>query len=352
MADSELNSFKGKLMNVYNHALLLANMHVGDQRGLYAALKGNNLTAGELATSTACDLRYIEDWLVNQTINGIITRNGEDGPTGSGTYTLSEAQALCLATPSGPHDMSGAIQCITGTLNQIDEVSENFSSGNGIPWSKQNPHVHAGCRRFFAPLYQYLLTSSIIPATGMQEALTEGRKVADIGCGHGISTITMAKAFPNSTFFGFDYDSASITYATNSNSNSNASFTTESAVNVAADEKFDMISVFDCFHDMNNPEGAIKHFAEILKDEGCVLLIEPSAGETINDNNNLVGQVYSGFSAICCLQCAKHDSQGSSLGTIAPTSKIEKLFLNGGFKSFELVTVPEAAVNRVFLIKK
>jgi len=349
---SELDAFKGKLLTVYAHSLLLANMHIGDQKGLYTALKGKPLTASELARKVDCDERYIEEWLLNQTVNGIITRIGEDGPASSGKFHLSEEKALCLATPSGPHDLLGGIQSIIGCINQLDKVCDNFTSGGGIPWALQNPHVHTGCRRFFAPLYQYLLTPKILPAIGKHDDLQKGIRVADIGCGHGISTITMAKCYPKSRFFGFDYDPSSIAHASKSNDCENAEFTTESAVNVASEEKFDFICVFDCFHDMNDPEGAIAHFAEILKDSGCVLLIEPLASETIKQNENVVGQIYSGFSPICCLQCAKHESKGTALGTLAAPSTIQNLFKAGGFSSCDIIPVPEAQVNRVFVAKK
>jgi SAM-dependent methyltransferase len=350
--EEKLGALKGALLTGAANALLIVNMSLGDQLGFYRVLGDHaGLSAAELAEKSGVDRRYVEDWLVNQTLSGLVTRTGEDGPAGTGSYALSAEQKAVLATPGGPHDMAGAVEAISGVACQLDAVVEHVRKGTGLAWGEQHAHVHHGVRRFFEPLYKHLLVQCIIPAlAGVEGKLKAGIRVADIGCGHGVSTRTMGEAYPRSEFVGIDYHAGSIEVASESNALDNVKFTVADAT--AADGQFDLVCVFDCFHDMSDPEGAAKHFHSILADGGSVFLIEPAAGETIGQNANVVGRVFSGLSVTCCLQCAKASPGGAQLGTIAPSSRHQKIFTDAGFSSFSVVPVAQAALNRVMQVKK
>lgn len=350
--EAALGALKGELLTGAKHALLFVNMAIGDQLGLYAVLGAHGgLSAAELAAHAGVNERYVEDWLLNQTVCGLVTRTGEDGAAGTGTYSLSPEQRAVLDSPGGPHDMLGTVEAISGVACNVDAIAAHVRAGTGLAWADQSPHIHNGARRFFAPLYVHLLVQQIIPAVdGLQGRLEQGCAVLDVGCGHGVSTRTMGAAFPSSTFLGVDYHAGSIDVARAANTLDNVSFSTENAS--SATGLYDLITVFDCFHDMADPEAAALNFRTLLKDGGSVLLIEPMAGETIGENANLIGQTYSGFSVTACLQCAMAAEGGSKLGTMAPTARHRAIFTAAGYSSFSVVSVPAAAMNRVFHVLK
>lgn len=354
MDENKVTQFKQKLFGITGAGLLLVNIHMGDQLGLYKHLAEAypaGVSTNELASKSGTDARYVAEWLLNQYVNCIVMRVGEDGPTGSGLYYITPEQAACLATDGGPHDVMGGLESAIGIANQVHLVIENMKTGKGLPWPEQHPHVHSGCRRFFTPLYKYLLTQSIVPALpGLEEKLKAGIRVADIGCGQGVSTRTMAVAYPNSQFFGVDYHKGSIAFALKHNVAANVTFTSEDAIAFCGDSRFNLVCIFDCFHDMADPIAAAAHFREILSDDGNILLIEPMAGDTIEANKNPLSQIYTGFSTTCCLQCAKSIPGGAGLGTMAPKSKYTEIFTKAGFSTVELVDVPQAVANRIFLI--
>mmetsp|Transcript_14320 Transcript_14320/g.56358 ORF Transcript_14320/g.56358 Transcript_14320/m.56358 type:complete len:358 (+) Transcript_14320:63-1136(+) len=352
--EEKLGAVKSSLLQVYSGSVALVNLGIGIQLGLFDALAaGGGLTASELAKKTSTNQRYIEDWLVNQTLNDFVTREGADGPAGTGTYSLSEEQKVCIATDGGPHDMAGGALSVMGVANQVESIIDNFRTGGGLAWPDQHKFVHSGARRFFAPIYRHLLAQHIIPSLdGVEEKLKAGVRVVDVGCGQGESTMAMGAAYPKSTIVGVDYHAGSIEVAKEKNSLPNVSFTSENATTVTnEDGKFDLVCVFDCFHDMSDPVGAAKNFKNLLNDSGSVFLIEPMAGETIGANDNIVGRIYSGFSSTCCLQCAKAGDGGAELGTIAPSSRIEAVFKEAGYAKFNPVSVPQAAFNRVFQVQ-
>jgi SAM-dependent methyltransferase len=352
--EEKLGALKGAMLGGAASALLVVNMAVGDQLGFYVALGEGEVTAAELAKKTDTNERYVSDWLLNQTISGLVTRTGEDGPAGTGKYSLNAEQKAVLASPGGPHDMMGAVEAISGVACKVDEIAANVRSGSGLPWAAQHSHVHDGVRRFFAPLYSHCLVQHIVPALdGVEDKLKSGARVADIGCGHGVSTQVLGAAFPKSEFVGVDYHAESIAVANKSNTLSNVKFTTSDATSSAANGKYDLICVFDCFHDMSDPEGAAKHFFDSLADGGSVFLIEPPAGETIGENANILGRVFSGFSITCCLQCAMASAPGAcKLGTVAPSARHREIFSAAGFSSFSAVPVAQAPTSRVFQVKK
>ena len=266
---------------------------------------------------------------------------------------MTPEQIAVLATDGGPHDMAGAGQSILGVAMQLPTIAQNFKTGGGIPWSEQHSFIHDGVRRFFAPLYRHALVQTIIPALdGIEKKMKIGCRVLDVGCGHGESTLAMGAAFPNSTFVGSDYHVGSIERAQSVNELPNVSFTAEDASRLTKDGNFDVICAFDCWHDMSDPGTVTSNFKTMLKEGGSVFLIEPMAGETIDENRNIVGQVFSGFSTTCCLQCAKASTpEGEKLGTLCPTSRAEALFNKSGFSQFSSVAVPGIATNRVYQVR-
>eukprot|EP00008_Paramoeba_atlantica_P003405 CAMPEP_0201480810 /NCGR_PEP_ID=MMETSP0151_2-20130828/5214_1 /ASSEMBLY_ACC=CAM_ASM_000257 /TAXON_ID=200890 /ORGANISM="Paramoeba atlantica, Strain 621/1 / CCAP 1560/9" /LENGTH=360 /DNA_ID=CAMNT_0047862781 /DNA_START=25 /DNA_END=1105 /DNA_ORIENTATION=- len=344
----KLGAFKGALLNVCAGSLALVNMGIGDALGLYKCLAANKgLTPAELAEKTETDVRYIEDWCVNQALNGVIVRSGEDGPAGTGVFSMTPEQIACLATDGGPHDMVGGGQAILGVANQLINIVGNFKSGGGMSWSDQHEFIHVGVRRFFAPLYRHMLVQSIIPALdGVEAKLKAGCRVLDVGCGQGESTIAIGKAYEKSEVIGVDFHQGSIDYAKKENTLSNVKFTTEDASKLTESSgKFDLICIFDCFHDMSDPDGAAVAFRSLLADGGSVFLIEPMAGETYEGNNNIVGRVFSGFSPTCCLQSAKSAPGESKLGTLTPAGRHEALFKKAGFSSFSRIEIPGLGTN-------
>jgi len=275
-------------------------------------------------------------------------------------HSFSEEAALVFATESSPHFLLGAIENSCGTIINADKVVQNFKSGGGIRWGDQGEHVNNGTRRFFRPMYENLLVQHWIPKMDQKlvEKLNAGTAVvADIGCGHGLSTLVLASAFPKSRFVGLDYDEYSIKKArefAKERNLANVAFEVTDAKSFSEkhDTKFDLITFFDCFHDMESPLVVIKSTHSALKDDGIVLLVEPMAGQKVQDNFNLPGQIFSGFSTVCCLQTGKANKGHECFGAIAPTSKYEKNWIELGFKSVDLLKVENTGFNRVFEIKK
>jgi SAM-dependent methyltransferase len=314
-----------------------------------------NITAKDLAKKTGTDEQYVHGWLVNQAANNIVDYRPSDE-----TFSFSEEAALVYANENSPHFLIGAIENSCGTIMNADKVIENFKTGKGIRWGDQGKHVSEGTRRFFRPMYDNLLVQFWLPK--MDKKLIDklnsgGTVVADIGCGHGWSTLVLAKAFPKCTFVGLDYDEYSIKRArefaqernlsnTKIELNDAKSFSDQTGI------KFDLIAFFDCFHDMESPLSVIKSTHTALKDDGTVLLVEPMAGQKVEDNFNLAGQLFSGFSTICCLQTGKASGGHECYGAIAPTSWYEQHWTQGGFKSVKLLAVENTAFNRVFEIQK
>ncbi len=334
--EERLNAFLGKAIGDLGAAVSAVLMLIGDELGLYRALAGEPATPKELAERTHTHERYIREWLANQAAGGYLEYD-----RASGRFSLSEEQALCLADPNGPVDLPGAYGVVQDLFHVRERAVENFRTGKGMEWGEHHPCLFHGTERFFRAGYRANLLTSWLPAlNGVTDKLSAGGKAADIGCGHGASTILMAKAYPHSQFVGVDYHPASIETARSRAAEAgvrNARFEVADATTYA-DRDFDFIAFFDCLHDMADPAGAARHAREALKPDGNCMIVEPFAGDRIEDNLNPIGRVYYGASSLVCVpvSLAKH---GPALGAQAGEGRLRKIVVDeGGFRQFRRAT--------------
>ncbi|MBF6614265.1 MAG: methyltransferase domain-containing protein [Chloroflexi bacterium] len=343
--EAKLGAFLGKAVGDFGALASSALVIIGDKLGLYKAMAGAGpLTPQELAERTGTTRRYVNDWLVNQAAGGYV----EYDPS-TGRYTLPDEHALALANEDSPYFVGGGFQLFTVLIKAEPRISEAFLSGDGMLWGEHDHGLFEGTERFFKPGYLGNLVSSWIPALdGVLPKLQVGATVADVGCGHGVSTIILAQAFPNSRFFGFDIHDLSIEEARKAAEKAGVSDRVTFQVAAADDypgSGYDLIAFFDCLHDMGDPVAAVSYARKALADDGNVLIVEPMAGESVEENMNPVGRVYSAASVLVCTPHAMA-SGGKGLGTIATEAKIRETVLAGGFSHFRRAT--ETPFNRVF----
>ncbi|HYB38254.1 MAG TPA: class I SAM-dependent methyltransferase [Mycobacterium sp.] len=332
VTEDKLNAFLGKAVGDLGASVSAVLMLIGDELGLYTALAGHRLSAEELAQKTGTNVRYIREWLANQAAGGYVEYD-----EASDTYYLNEEQELCLADPNGPVDLPGAYQIIQDLFYVRERAVENFRSGNGMEWGEHHRCLFYGTERFFRGGYNANLVSSWLPALdGVIDKLTAGGRAADVGCGHGASTILMAQAFPNSQFVGIDYHGASIETARERAAKAgvgNASFELADATSYRSGD-YDLIGFFDCLHDMADPSGAARHARAALKPDGHCLLVEPFAGDSIAENLNAVGRLYYGASSLICVPVSLA-RRGPALGAQAGELRLRKVMVDdGGFTWF------------------
>jgi 2-polyprenyl-3-methyl-5-hydroxy-6-metoxy-1,4-benzoquinol methylase len=344
VTEDKLNAFLGKAVGDLGASVSAVLMLIGDELGLYTALAGHSLSAEELAQKTGTNARYIREWLANQAAGGYVEYD-----EASDTYYLNEEQKLCLADPNGPVDLPGAYQIIEDLFYVRERAVENFRSGNGMEWGEHHRCLFYGTERFFRGGYNANLVASWLPALdGVIDKLAAGGKAADVGCGHGASTILMAQAFPDSQFVGIDYHGESIETARERAAKAgvdNASFELADATSYRGDD-YDLIAFFDCLHDMADPSGAARHARQALKPDGHCLLVEPFAGDSVAENLNPVGRLYYGASSLICVpvSLARH---GPALGAQAGERRLRKVMVDdGGFTRFRRAT--QTPFNLVF----
>jgi len=330
-----LNDFLGHAVGDLGAAISATLMLIGDQLGFYKALAQQSLSSDELAARTGTSERYVREWLGNQAAGGYVQYDAA-----SDRYSLSEEQALCLADPGGPVDIPGAYSVVEATWHALDRTKVNFKSGAGTEWGEHHPCLFHGTERFFRAGYNAHLLTEWLPALdGAIEKLRTGGKVADVGCGHGASTTLMAKAFPNTTFIGYDYHSPSIDIARQRAVEAgvdNAYFEVADATGYSG-ERFDLIAFFDCLHDMGDPTGAARHARQALKPDGHCLLVEPFAGDRVTDNLNPVGRVYYGASSQICVPVSLA-RKGPALGAQAGEARLRQVMQEAGFGRFRRAT--------------
>jgi SAM-dependent methyltransferase len=309
---------------------------VGDRLGLYRELATGPMTAAELARRTGTDERYVREWLGNQGAGGYVEYDAD-----ADEWSLSEVQALCLTDPNGPVDMPGAYNIVEATFHALSHTLENFRSGGGLEWGEHHPCLFDGTERFFRAGYNTNLIGSWLPALeGVVDKLQAGAKVADVGCGHGASTILMATTYPDSEFVGYDYHRESIEAATAKAADAgaaNARFEVADAVGYPG-KGFDLIAFFDCLHDMADPVGAARHARQAMSDDGTAMIVEPYANDTVADNLNPVGRVMYGASAQICVPVSLA-RKGPALGAQAGEARIREVVVDGGgFTRFRRAT--------------
>ena len=334
--EQRLNAFLGKAVGDLGAAVSAVLVSIGDELGFYKALAAEPLTANELAVKTGTNERYVREWLANQAAGGYV----EYDPA-TQQFSLSPEQALCLANPNGPADVPGAYAIVRNLFHIRDRALENFRSGQGMEWGEHHECLFHGTERFFRASYNANLLSSWLPALdGVVGKLQQGARVADVGCGHGASTILMAQAFPQSTFVGVDYHDASIETARKRASEAgvtNVSFEIADASSYNGG-KYDLIAFFDCIHDMADPAGAARHARESLNAGGHAMVVEPFANDRIEDNLNPVGRVYYGASTLICVPVSMA-KQGPALGAQAGEQRLREVFIDqGGFTKMRRAT--------------
>ena len=338
--EQKLHEFMLKAAGDIASTLSAMLLIIGDRPGLYKAMadSGKPLTSEELAKKTNTNERLIREWLANQVAGGYITYNSSDGK-----YMLPPEQAMALADENSPVYIHGAYQAIRSYFKDEDKLVEMFKTGKGLRWGEHHHDLFEGSALFFKPNYVGNLVSSWIPSLeGVEEKLKQGRaKVADIGCGYGISTILMAKAYPNSKFYGFDNHGPSIEQAKEQAKKEgvtrNIEFYTVSANDESIGNDYDLITFFDCLHDMSDPVGAMKFAKQSLKSDGTCMIIEPMANDKLEDNLNLVGRTFYAASTLVCVPNSLADN-GPALGAQAGEKRIKELVEAAGFTKFRRAT--------------
>ena len=341
-----LQAFVMQAVGEVGAAVSAALVVTGDRLGLYRELAAAGpLTPGELAERTGTAERYVREWLNAQAAGGYVAYEAD-----SGRYTLPPEQAVALTDEDSPAYLPGFFQIALGSVTDSPRITEAARSGAGVGWHDHVHDVHEGCERFFRPGYNANLVSAWLPALdGVVDKLERGGSVADVGCGHGASTIVMAQEFPNSRFHGSDYHDGSIATARERAQAAGVAdrvrFDTAPAAAYAGDG-YDLVTMFDCLHDMGDPVGAARHVRSTLADDGTWMIVEPAAGDRVEDNLNPVGRAYYSFSTLLCTPASLSQEVGLALGAQAGEARIREVVERGGFTRFRRVA--ETPFNLVF----
>jgi SAM-dependent methyltransferase len=342
----KLMGFVFRAVDEIGATLNTALVVMGDRLGLYRALAGAGpLTPAELAKRTGTAERYVREWLNAQAAGGYV-----DYEPDSGRYILSAEHAVALTDESSPAYLPGFFQIALGTVHDSPRITEAAKTGVGIGWHDHVHDVHEGCERFFRPGYNANLVPIWLPALdGVVGKLQRGARVADVGCGHGASTIVMAQAFPASTFVGSDYHEGSIRTARERAKEAGVTDRVSFEVAPAASYSgrgYDLVTMFDCLHDMGDPVGAARHVHESLAADGTWMIVEPAAGDRVEDNLNPVGRAYYSFSTLLCTPASLSQDVGLALGAQAGEARIREVVTSAGFDRFRRVS--ETPFNLVF----
>jgi 2-polyprenyl-3-methyl-5-hydroxy-6-metoxy-1,4-benzoquinol methylase len=342
----KLHQFVFRAVEEVGATLNTALVVMGDRLGLYRALAGaGGLSPAELAQRTGTAERYVREWLNAQAAGGYVEYDPD-----SGLYTLPPEQTVALTDPDSPAYLPGFFQIAMGSVIDSPKIVQAARSGDGFGWHEHVHDVHEGCERFFRPGYNASLVGEWLPALdGVVEKLQRGGRVADVGCGHGASTILMAQSFPNSTFVGWDYHDGSIETARKraqeAGVSERVSFQTAPAAAYSGTD-YDLVTMFDCLHDMGDPVGAARHVHSTLKPDGTWMIVEPNAGDRVEDNLNPVGRAYYGFSTLLCTPASLSQEVGLALGAQAGEARIKDVVQTGGFDRFRRAA--ETPFNLVF----
>jgi SAM-dependent methyltransferase len=328
----KLMAFMGKLVGDLGAMMSIGPMLIGEKLGLYQAMSdGQPVSSAALAAKTNTQERYVREWLSAQAASGFIEYDAA-----TATFRMTEEQTAALGAEGGPFYFMGAIEVALSMVKDEPRILEAFRSGKGVGWHEHDACLFRGTERFFRPGYMRHLLTEWIPALhGVQAKLEAGGRAADVGCGHGASTILMAQAFPKSRFFGFDYHAPSIEKARAAAAAAGVSDRTTFEVAPAKEfpgKDYDLVAFFDCLHDMGDPAGAARHVHSTLADQGVWMVVEPMANDKLVDNLNPVGRVYYSASTFICTPASKAQEVGLALGAQAGEERLRKVISEGGFQ--------------------
>jgi SAM-dependent methyltransferase len=334
--NGRLEAFMGQVVTDMGAIISAPLMVLGEKLGLYKAMAGaGQLSSADLAERTGVAERSLREWRRNQAAGGYVDYDPE-----TDTYTLPDEHALALADEDSPVYVLGAFELIASLYE--DRIAEAFRSGQGMGWHEHDHRLFCGTERFFRPGYRAHLVSEWLPAlTGVVDKLERGAKVADVGCGHGASTIILAQAFPSSEFHGFDYHAGSIAQARiraeEAGVGERITFETASAKEFPG-AGYDLVCMFDCLHDMGDPVGAAGHVRDVLASGGTWMIVEPYAEDAVADNLNPVGRVFYGASTVVCTPASLAQEVGLALGAQAGEAQLRAVVEQGGFSSVRRAT--------------
>lgn len=333
--ESKLNALVGGVLNDLGGAVSIPLVRIGDALGLYGTLKEiGPATAEELAEAAGCAPRYMREWLSAQAASGYVHHD-------RGRFSLTPEQAMVFAAPDSPVNLIGAFDTAAAMVENQPKVQAAFRTGRGVAWGDQADCMFCAVARLFRPGYVNALVQEWLPALdGVVDRLRAGAKVADVGCGHGLSTRLMAQAFPNSRFTGYDFHPASIAAATahaRAEALTNLTFEVGRAQDFAGGD-FDLVTCFDCLHDMGDPKAAAAHIRKALKKDGTWMVVEPMAGDTLDDNLNPVGRLYYSASTMICVPTSLAQETGLALGAQAGEMRLAEVIRSGGFAQVRRAT--------------
>jgi len=324
-------------------AIHAATVVIGDKLGLYKAMAGAGwMTPAELAQKTNTTERYVREWLNANAASGYVEYDAK-----TKRYLLPAEQAFALIS----QDLPGLFHIISSCFKDEPKITQAFRTGDGVGWHEHDANLFFGTERFFRPNYENNLLSSWLPALqGVTEKLKAGATVADVGCGHGASTMLMAKAYPKSRFYGFDYHSGSIEHARHIAGRDGLldqiSFEVSSSKSYPANGGFDLVTFFDCLHDMGDPIGAAKHVLSTLKKDGTWMIVEPFANDQPEQNHNPIGRIFYSASTMICTPASLAQEVGAGLGAQAGEERIFKVVSEAGFSRFRRAA--ETPFNLIF----
>jgi SAM-dependent methyltransferase len=348
--EAKLNEFMNKAVGDMGAAMNASLIALGEQLGLYKAMgSGEPMSSAEIAQKTGTAERYVREWLNAQAAGGYVNYD-----PAAGKYWLSPEQAFALAQDDSPAYIPGFFLAAVSVAHDVERLMQGFRSGEGVGWHEHHHWLFEGTEKFFRPGYNANLLSAWIPALeGVEEKLKKGAKVADVGCGHGASTIIMARAFPNSQFIGFDYHSGSIerarTLAEQANLGNRVVFEVASAKAYPGND-YDLVTFFDCLHDMGDPVGAARHVFRSLKPGGSWMIVEPRAEDNVEGNLHPIGRIFYAASTMICTPASLSQEVGLALGAQAGEKRIGEVVKSGGFTNFRRAA--ETPFNLVFEAKR
>jgi SAM-dependent methyltransferase len=343
---SKLESLVGRIVGEFGAIASAPLVVLGDRLGLYRAMAdGRRMTADDLAHATALRPRYAQEWLAAQAASGFVDHHADDD-----TYSLSPEAATVFTDESSPAFMGGGYEVLSSMFFDLDKVERAFRDGTGLGWHEHHACLYRGTERFFRAGYNAHLAGEWIPALeGVERRLRRGGRVADVGCGHGASTVVMARAYPESSFVGYDYHAPSIEIARRRAKDAGVEdrvrFEVAGAKTYPADG-FDLVTFFDCLHDMGDPVGAARHVRESLADGGTWMVVEPFAGDTVADNLNPVGRIFYSASTMVCTPCSLAQEVGLGLGAQAGERRLRGVAEEAGFTHWRRAT--QTPFNLVF----